>query len=157
MEAEGFAYWHVAGINVFLDSAGASVRDGAHIVFAGELVRPGEPTENPPIEAGVDTGEFRVLDLPALVQIKLTAFRDKDRTHIRDLIEVGLVDESWLPQLPEALAARLASILDDPFGQPSHSPTHQSTCYAGLPEEWPAKRTFGIQTDVKLARISPIR
>ena len=27
--------------------------------------------------------------------MKLTSFRDKDRTHLRDLISVGLVDESW--------------------------------------------------------------
>ena len=31
--------------------------------------------------------------------MKLAAFRDKDRVHLRDLVFVGLVDESWLPGL----------------------------------------------------------
>jgi hypothetical protein len=44
------------------------------------------------------------------------AFRDKDRTHIRGLIEVGLLDASWLGKLPPELAARLKTILDDPHG-----------------------------------------
>jgi hypothetical protein len=42
--------------------------------------------------------------------------RDKDRMHLRDLIAVELVDESWPPQFPVGLAARLQTILDDPEG-----------------------------------------
>ena len=60
--------------------------------------------------------QFRVLSLEPLVRIKLTAFRDKDRVHIRDMIGVGLVDATWLTRLPEALATRLKSILDTPEG-----------------------------------------
>ena len=115
-EAEGFTHRHLAGLDVFLDSADASVRDAVHLVFAGEIVRRCEPAENPPIDARVSTVEFSVLDLAALVQIKLTDLRDKDRTHIRDLIEVGPLDDSWIPRLPKALAMRLKSILDDPSG-----------------------------------------
>ena len=48
--------------------------------------------------------------------MKLTSFRDKDRTHIRDMIEVGLVDESWLPRLPAPLSDRLKDLLDNPEG-----------------------------------------
>jgi hypothetical protein len=57
-----------------------------------------------------------VLSLDALVRMKLTSFRDKDRTHIRDLIDVGLVDESWLNRLPGELALRLKRLLDTPEG-----------------------------------------
>lgn len=46
--------------------------------------------------------------------MKLTSYRDKDRMHLRDLIEVGLVDTSWIARLPAALAARLQSLLDNP-------------------------------------------
>jgi hypothetical protein len=46
--------------------------------------------------------------------MKPTSFRDKDRTHLRDLISVGLIDESWLIKLPDELAARLQSLLDTP-------------------------------------------
>ena len=59
---------------------------------------------------------FRVLRLDSLVRMKLTSFRDKDRTHLRDLISVGLVDESWRLKLPDELAARLQSLLDTPDG-----------------------------------------
>ena len=101
---------------MFLDDADASARDAVHLVFAGELVRDGERMANPGLEVGLDTGEFKVLDLPSLVQIKLTSFRDKDRTHLRDMIGVGLVDESWLPNLAPILSSRLKSILDNPDG-----------------------------------------
>jgi hypothetical protein len=40
--------------------------------------------------------------------------RDKDRTHVRDLIAVGLIDRSWLTALPPILAERLEGILDTP-------------------------------------------
>ena len=59
---------------------------------------------------------FRVLRLDALVRMELTSFRDKDRTHLRDLIDVGLVDESWRRNLPEELAGRLQILLDTPEG-----------------------------------------
>ena len=116
LEGVGFVYRHTAGLDVFLDGPEASVRDAVHIVFAGEKVRPQEPVANPDLTASERTSEFAVLTLEALVTIKLTAFRDKDRTHLRDLIEVGLLDRSWLPNLPTPLAERLQSILDDPFG-----------------------------------------
>lgn len=116
IEAAGFSYRHVAGIDAFLDHAAAKPRDAVHIVFAGELVRPHEPAPNPDVTESEDAGAFRVLSLDALVRVKLTAFRDKDRTHLRDLIEVGLVDEAWLARLPRPLAERLKQLLDTPNG-----------------------------------------
>lgn len=86
------------------------------MIFAGEKVRPHEHAANPDVSQSEDAGEYRVLALDALVQIKLTAFRDKDRTHLRDLIEVGLVDASWLTRLESPLAERLKSLLDTPEG-----------------------------------------
>jgi hypothetical protein len=52
----------------------------------------------------------------ALVRMKLTAFRDKDRVHLRDLIGVGLVDDGWLLRVPTALRPRLQELLDTPEG-----------------------------------------
>jgi hypothetical protein len=49
-------------------------------------------------------------------RIKLTAFRDKDRTHLRDLIEVGLIDHDWPGKLPSPLAERLEQLLATPQG-----------------------------------------
>jgi hypothetical protein len=116
LESVGFVYRRAANLDLFLDDAAAKPRDAVHLVFAGETVRPGEPAPNPDVSAAVDFGSFRVLDLPALVQIKLTAFRDKDRTHLRDLIGVGLVDLSWIQRLSPVLAARLQQLLDTPDG-----------------------------------------
>lgn len=116
LEAAGFVYRHVAGLDVFLDSPESSVRDAVHIIFADEMVRPTEPGPNPGLGDAVDAERFRVLSLEAIVRIKLTANRDKDRTHLRDLIEVGLVDRSWLERFTGTLRSRLEQILDDPLG-----------------------------------------
>jgi hypothetical protein len=58
--------------------------------------------------------QFRLVTLSALVNMKLVSFRDKDRTHLRDLIELGLVDASWYPQLPSKLAERLRQLIENP-------------------------------------------
>jgi hypothetical protein len=116
LEAAGFVHRHVAGLDVFLDGPDARPRDAVHIVFANEKVRATEPLPNPDVAESEDAGLFRVVALAALVRIKLTAFRDKDRTHLRDLIEVGLVDAAWLSTLPPVLTERLRQLLDNPEG-----------------------------------------
>jgi hypothetical protein len=116
LEAAGFIYRRTAGLDVFLDGPGARVRDAVHIVFANEKVREHEPAANPDVTESEAGGQFRVLSLEALVRIKLTAFRDKDRVHLRDLIDVGLVDRSWTTRFPQPLSERLQSLLDNPEG-----------------------------------------
>jgi len=71
---------------------------------------------SPDINESEVTDSFRLVTLDALVRMKLTAFRDKDRTHLRDLIDVGLLDSAWVKRLPSELAARLQSLLDTPEG-----------------------------------------
>ncbi len=112
----GFVHRHSSGIEMFLDGPGSKARDGVHLVFAKEIVRPNEHIANPDVSESEDAGEFQVLALEALVRIKLTAFRDKDRTHLRDLIDVGLLDEGWYARLPEELAARLKGLIENPEG-----------------------------------------
>lgn len=116
LAAAGFVYRHVAGIEVFLDGPGGKARDGIHLIFAGEIVRATELLPNPAVTEAVPAGEYQVLSLQALVQIKLTAYRDKDRTHLRDLLEVGLIDASWLPLYPPQLADRLRALIENPEG-----------------------------------------
>ncbi|MBI5757640.1 MAG: hypothetical protein HZA46_03885 [Planctomycetales bacterium] len=48
--------------------------------------------------------------------MKLNSFRDKDRTHLRDLLDVGLIDAAWLPRLLPEHADRLQQLIDDPEG-----------------------------------------
>lgn len=116
MTRAGFVHRHTAGLEMFLDGAKAGARDAVHVVFAGEKVRPDYLEPAPDVAESEATESFRLLIIDALVRMKLTSFRDKDRTHLRDLIGVGLVDASWLSRLPAELAARLQSLLDNPEG-----------------------------------------
>ena len=112
----GFSYRHVGGMDLFLDGPNAKARDAVHIVFAGEKVRPAEPMANPDADQSVFLSPYRVLSLEALVQIKLTAFRIKDKMHLIDLLDVGLIDQTWTARYPPELAERLQSLIDDPNG-----------------------------------------
>lgn len=122
LEKAGFVHRQVAAlgktgrIDVFLDGPGAKVRDAVHVLWANERVFPDSLEPSPDVSAAEDTGEFNLIQLESLVRMKLTSFRDKDRMHLRDLIDVGLVDASWPPRLPPALGGRLQMILDDPGG-----------------------------------------
>jgi len=112
----GFVHRHAKGLDMFLDGPTAKARDAVRIVFASERVRPDSLTAAPDVADSEETESFRLVTLDGLVRMKLTAFRDKDRTHLRDLIEVGLVDSTWAGRLPAELATRLQSILDTPEG-----------------------------------------
>ncbi|MBI3850623.1 MAG: hypothetical protein HY298_10190 [Verrucomicrobia bacterium] len=116
MAKAGFFHRHVKGIDMFLDGPNAKARDSVHVVFAAEKVRPESLAPSPDITESEATETFRLVTLDALVRMKLTAFRDKDRTHLRDLIEVGLVDANWVSRLPSELAVRLQNLLDTPEG-----------------------------------------
>ncbi|MGA2246775.1 MAG: hypothetical protein ABSH48_17425 [Verrucomicrobiota bacterium] len=115
-EAAGFVYRHVAEMDKFMDGPDAKARDAVHIVFAAEKVRPDYLASVPDVSESDETETFRLVSLEALVRMKLTAFRDKDRVHLRDLLEVGLVDQSWLPKIPAPLRSRLQELLDNPEG-----------------------------------------
>jgi hypothetical protein len=116
LESVGFVLRHVAGIDMFLDGPDAKARDAVHLVYAGEKVRSEYLHAAPELENVDDSGAFQVLTLESLVKMKLTSFRDKDRTHLRDMLDVGLIDESWCARLPADLAARLKTLIDTPDG-----------------------------------------
>lgn len=116
LEAVGFRYTYSANSDMFLDHPGSSPRQAVRLIFANELVRAGEPAANPDVTEATDMGSFRVLNLDALVRIKLTAFRRKDQVHLLDLIGVGLIDSFWPSKLPPVLANRLQELLDTPDG-----------------------------------------
>ena len=116
MERAGFTYRHAKGIDMFLDGPGAKARDAVHVVFAGERIRPNDPLPAPDVSESEDIQQHRTLRLDALVRMKLTSFRDKDRMHLRDMIDVELLDAAWCERLPPELAARLKELLDNPEG-----------------------------------------
>jgi Uncharacterised nucleotidyltransferase len=112
----GFIYRHAKGLDMFLDGPTAKARDAVHIVFAAEKVKSESLMASPDINESEATEAFRLVTLEALVRMKLTAFSDKDRTHLRDLIDVGLLDSGWVNRLPSEFAGRLQTLLDTPEG-----------------------------------------
>jgi hypothetical protein len=116
LEATGFVYHHLLDVDVFVDGPQGRPSGGVHILFAGEKVRPEYEHPSPDLAESERAAEFQVATLEALTRMKLIAWRDKDRTHLRDLIGVGLLDATWPARLPPPLADRLQQLLDDPNG-----------------------------------------
>jgi len=116
MEAAGFHHAQILNVDMFLDNPEANPRDSVHLLFAAERVKPGDTCEVPDVSQSDRAPDFQVVRLESLVQMKLTAFRDKDRTHLRDMIGVGLIDSTWPARFLPPLAARLQELLDNPEG-----------------------------------------
>src|SRR5947208_10782351 len=116
MARSGFVYRHAASLDMFLDGPDAKARDAVHLVFAGEKVRSDAISASPDVTDSEATESFRLVTLEALVRMKLTSFRDKDRTHLRDLLEVRLIDASWCDRFPAPLDRRLKELVEHPDG-----------------------------------------
>ena len=116
LESVGFVYHHIYGVDCFIDGPNGSPRDAVHLIFAGEKVRPTNPLPAADVTDAVPAEEYTVLSLEALVRMKLNSFRDKDRMHLRDLLDVGLIDNSWPARLPPEHATLLQQLIDDPDG-----------------------------------------
>lgn len=116
MENAGFVYAQSLGVDLFLDRPEGRPKDAVHVVFAGEKVRPDYPEPTPDVTESEPANLFQVITLDALVRMKLTSYRRKDQMHLLDLIDVGLIDSSWLDRLPAPLASRLQELLANPEG-----------------------------------------
>lgn len=116
LEGAGFVRATVMDVVCFIDGPKGSPRDAVHLLFANEKVRESYPIPTADVTEKVQAEDYAVVTLEALLRMKLNSFRDKDRTHLRDLISLGLVDASWLPRLIPEHAARLQQLLDDPDG-----------------------------------------
>ena len=117
LETAGFVRRHVSGIDLFLDGPNAKARDAVHVVPAGEKIRPEYVAPSAQVdEVARPDPRFRVIALESLVRMKLTSFRDKDRTHLRDMLDVGLIDSSWVARFQPELADRLQRLVDTPEG-----------------------------------------
>ncbi len=99
---------------MFLERADPNPRHAVHIIWAGEKVRPENAHPAPSIDEQemLDPGK-PVVSLAGLVAMKLLANRDQDRVHLRDLIDVGLVNRDLLKNLPADLAAGLDALLTE--------------------------------------------
>lgn len=111
-ESVGFIYQNVAGVDLLLDGPEGSVRSAVRFVFAREKVRADYILPAPDVTESEPGPDFTVAALDALVRMKLTSFRLKDQVHLLDLLDVGLVDESWCDRFPPELSARLRELMD---------------------------------------------
>jgi hypothetical protein len=91
VEPFGLQYRHVAGVDMLVQAGQPSARRAVHMIFSGERVREEYS------EAAPEIGGCRILQgvrlVPAedLIRMKLTSFRSKDETHLRDLDEAGVI------------------------------------------------------------------
>lgn len=116
MAGAGFVHYELMDVHMFLDGPEGRPRDAVHMLFAGEKVRQEYAAPAPDLSTTDEHEPYKLLDLGPLVLMKLTSFRRKDQVHLLDLIEVGLLDDSWLARLPQPLAERLQELLDNPDG-----------------------------------------
>ena len=116
LEAAGFVYYHVMDVDLFIDGPEGKPSAGVHLLFAGERVKAADECPCPGLDESERAVEFQVVTLLALVRMKLTSWRLKDRVHLLDMIQVGLIDATWPVRLPPPLAERLQSLLDNPNG-----------------------------------------
>jgi hypothetical protein len=116
LEAAGFVRATVMDVVCFLDGPQGSPRDAVHLLFANEKVRDTYPLPTADVTERVEADDYAIVDLDALVRMKLNSFRRKDQVHLLDLISLGLIDISWLPRLVPEHATRLQQLLDDPDG-----------------------------------------
>src|SRR6187401_3582930 len=107
LQKAGFSPEKSFGVTMFLDGPDAKPSESIHLLFEGEKVKEDYPLASPDITTIDDPAGFRVLTFESLVRMKLLSNRDKDKTHIRDMIGVGLIDKTWLTKLPPILAERL--------------------------------------------------
>src|ERR1700686_5514547 len=97
----GLDYVEVVDVCMFLEPSDPNPRHGVRLIWAGERVKADDPLPSPTTDERqeLEPGKFAV-SLPGLVRMKLVANRDKDRVHLRDMIDIGLIDPSMLAGLP---------------------------------------------------------
>jgi hypothetical protein len=110
--AAEFDYFEVLGVGMFLERSDPNPRKGVHLLWSGEKVRPEYPLPSPTVdEREMLAPGKQVVSLIGLVRMKLMSNRDQDRVHLRDMIDVGLIDRVMLVSLPPELASRLEALL----------------------------------------------
>jgi hypothetical protein len=107
-------YFEVMNVGMFLERGDPNPRKAVHLVWAGEKVQADYALPSPAIDDSetLEPGK-QVVSLPGLVRMKLMSYRDQDRVHLRDMIEVGLVDRAMCGALPDVLKQRLSELLTE--------------------------------------------
>jgi hypothetical protein len=116
LEAVGLIYHELLDIDTFIDGPQGKRRGGIHLLYTGEKIRRDDDFTLPEIEESERAVEFQVVNLEALLLMKLTSYRLNDKVHVLNMIGVGLLDATWPARFPAPLGDRLQQLLDDPNG-----------------------------------------
>jgi hypothetical protein len=111
LESVGFVHDDETGVELFLDGLSGKRREAVRLTFVADDEGSNESSI---LRNAVQHETFWIAPLETLVIAGLTAFRVLDRVLLRDLIDVGLVDESWIRRLGTEYGERLQSLLDNP-------------------------------------------
>lgn len=111
----GYQFAETQGVGMFLPADNPNPKSGVHLLYSGELLNSNPPQPAPPTSAvTTDLDTFRVITLAELIRMKLAAFRDRDRVHLRDMIDAGLLDRGWIGKFSSILQERLQLLFDSP-------------------------------------------
>jgi hypothetical protein len=112
--AAGLEYHEVLGVGMLLERTDPNPKKGVHLLWANEKVRADNLLPAPATDqVQILPPGLPVVDLVSLVKMKLQANRDHDRTHLRDMIGIDLIERSILQQLPPQLSAVLEPLFAD--------------------------------------------
>ena len=88
-----------------------SPKRGVHLRYSGEKVRATDSHPTPTMAEVVQSARgFPIVTLPALLRMKLIAFRQHDQVHIEDMLLVGLITPEIRAQVPADLLPRLEEV-----------------------------------------------
>ncbi len=110
VEPFGLVFRHTAGVDMLVQKGQPSARRAVHMIFDGEKVRPESPEATPKLGSARTIQGIPVVPLADLVTMKLTSFRLKDQTHLKDLDEQKLITAEIEASLPPVLRERLAQV-----------------------------------------------
>ncbi|HLQ46322.1 MAG TPA: hypothetical protein VK137_16380 [Planctomycetaceae bacterium] len=116
LEGVGFEDHFVNGVHIFIDGPNGKPSRGVHLLFANEKVKDSYPLPTADVTESVPAANYVVVSLEALVNMKLNSYRRKDQVHLQDLLDIGLIDQSWCSRLCPAHAERLQQLIDTPDG-----------------------------------------
>lgn len=116
LQAKGFVPCNSGDKNLFLDEGSTRTQDAIRVTLVGEKVHRDCPFPAPDIDAVEFEANYWMLPLDSLIHMKLSSWRLVDRVHVRDMIDVGLIDDTWLNRYPPVLTNRLKELFESPFG-----------------------------------------
>ncbi|HUQ91283.1 MAG TPA: hypothetical protein VM120_06360 [Bryobacteraceae bacterium] len=98
------------GLDMLVDVSAPSARRAVHLVMSAGKIRPEYSEPAPVLAAAEKMRGAWIAPVADLVRMKLTSYRLKDRVHIQDMDEVGLITREMEASLSAVLKARLDEI-----------------------------------------------